>query len=493
MKRRTLIKIGAVGVSTLFSPGLMGLARAGGSRDPFRRPFEVPPLDRGERGSEGVRFRFDLKAGESQFFANASTPTLGINGSFLGPTVRVNRGDRVQFEVRNQLKEETTLHWHGLVLPAKMDGGPHQVIAPGKSWVSEYEIVQPASMCWYHSHTHGKTGLQVYKGLAGLFIIDDDQGRDSELPGDYGVDDIPVVIQDRRFNVDGSFNYIKSMPDRMHGIHGSHILVNGVLTPTLKAVRSRLRLRVLNGSNARFYNLAFDDGRPFQVVASDGGFLPQAAGTTHLLLAPGERAEIVVDLSDRKTVVLESVSLSTRSGVQNSMFGGERLSIMRIDASQAELSKESGLIASSLPGWVQSEADGKRDFELEMTMGPQMMMAGITGKDMMKINGRSFDMNVINERVKANSHELWQISNQTMLAHPFHIHNTQFFMMGRSNGWRAAHESGLKDTIVIPSNSVVRVMVPFPEYADANYPYMYHCHILEHEDAGMMGQFTVEA
>ncbi len=510
MKRRTFVKsatlsLSASALAAIEATRFGGLALAKtAAPDRFSQPFRIPPLDEGTRNGSEVHFKLGIDWGESNFIGNLATPTLGINSQYLGPVLRAKRGDTVSFLIKNKLNEDVALHWHGMKLPAAMDGGPHQAIKPADSWTPRFKINQEASTCWYHAHTHGRTGYQVYHGLAGLFIIDDDVSDALDLPSEYGVDDVPVVIQDRAFHRDGSFRYLGSMHEQMMGMQGDTILVNGVVTPTLKAQRSVIRLRLLNGSNARVYDLAFSDGRPMAIIAADGGFLAKPVLQATLRLAPGERAEIMLDLSDGRDVVLENQQTSgtERGGMMGRgmamMTGGTgttQFAIMKIVArSQAEqtLLKLPQELAP-LPDWSNVPIAARRKFELEMQMGPRMMMSRMSGGSPFSINGASFDRDTINFQVRKNSFELWQLSNNSMLAHPFHIHNTQFRVLGRTGRSLSATESGLKDTVLVYPGEQVRLLVPFPDYTDPEKPYMYHCHILEHEDGGMMGQFTVDA
>ncbi len=511
MNRRNFIRSTALGIGgvSLYAAGnFSGLVQARAAStdtDPFRRTFFVPPVEEGKRDGNQVNFDLNIAPGISNFIGDLSTPTMGINGAYLGPVLRAKRGDRVSFTVKNSLTEKTTLHWHGFVLPARMDGGPHQVISPGETWNPEFDLIQPGATYWYHAHTHELTGKQVYHGLAGLFIVDDDVNLNSGLPVDYGVDDVPVIIQDRKFNEDGTFQYLGSMMDRMQGMKGDTILVNGVVTPTFKANRPLLRLRLLNGSNARIYNLAFHDRRPFIVMAGDGGFLSRPDKIQTLRLAPGERAEILVDMSNGSDAILINSPIKESSGRDsNAMMGNmmrmmdepdKAFSIMKIEA-PTSVERIKFIRPPSYEftaDWANAVPANKRRFQLEMQMGPGMMMSTMPGGSPFSINGDSMDMDVINLRVKSNTFEIWEISNDSMLPHPFHIHNTQFKILARSNRAITAAETGLKDTVLVYPREKVRLLIPFLAYSDPDRPYMYHCHILEHEDGGMMGQFTVEA
>ncbi|MCB1492069.1 MAG: multicopper oxidase domain-containing protein, partial [Rhodobiaceae bacterium] len=228
----------------------------------------------------------------------AATPTWGFSQSYLGPVLRFRRGTSAHVSVKNSLPFPITSHWHGLHVPAIIDGGPQLQIAPGATWTVELPIDQPAATLWYHSHVGGVTAEQVYGGLSGMIIVDDPDAGDQGLPSDYGVDDIPLVIQDRAFGPDGELVYVKRGPALMHGFRADTILVNGAVRPVAGVPAGLVRLRLVNGSNARIYHLRFSDDRSFHQIASDGGLLPAPVPHTELTLAPAERAEVVVDFSD---------------------------------------------------------------------------------------------------------------------------------------------------------------------------------------------------
>ncbi len=514
--RRSFIKsAGAASLLLPFSSSVLAKTSGAGLNT-----FVVPPLNTGVREGNKVSYKLSINSGKTEFFKGVNTPTLGLNQSYLGPVLRAKRGDTVSIKVDNHIDEVTTVHWHGMTLPANMDGGPHQSINPNQSWTSEFKIRQEASTLWYHSHAMHKTGPQVYHGLAGMFIIDDEGSDKLGLPDDYGVDDIPCTIQDRRFNQDGTFSYMSAMPDHMMGMMGSIVMVNGVVAPTLVAKSTLMRLRLHNGSNARTYNLAFSDGRPFHVVANDCGFLHKPFQTSKVRLAAAERIEILVDVSDRKEVMLKSVG-GSGGGMpmmrMMPMMGNQELNIMKIDARQAKQStrKVPAVLRNSTLNLDPKAVTATRQFELEMGMmgrGGMGAMGGMPGNmmnrmagggegghsdhnesesGMFRINGKSMDINRIDFQVKANSTEIWEIGNASPMAHPFHVHNVQFRILDRNGKRPHPSESGLKDVVLVNPHEHVRIIMKFPEYSDAKVPYMYHCHILEHEDQGMMGQFTV--
>ena len=492
LSRRALLKSGA---AILGFSAIAPLAALAGSQSSSRQPLRIPPLDQGQM-VDGQR-KFDLAVGHGQmsFFSDVKTKTLGINGDYLAPVLRFRAGDKVQLNVSNTLQEATTLHWHGFNLPAASDGGPHQVIKPGGDWTAEFEVREKASTMWYHSHLMGKTADQVWAGLAGMIIVDDEEADALDLPDSYGIDDFPVVLQDRAFNSSGQIPYRLNMHSRNMGMAGDVALVNGTVAPYLDVTTSLVRLRLLNGSNSSIYSLGFTDGRAFQQIASDGGLLAAPIETKMVRLAPGERAEIVVDMSDQTPAMLRTfVQAGEMGGMMRGMGrmmegGSPQMDFLELRPS-ANLKTSPALPASltDLPAPNPQDATNSRQFVLQMQgMG---MLNALTGGGF-TINGKSMDPSYINEVVKMGETEVWQISNASMMAHPFHIHNTQFRILARDGAAPAAVEAGRKDTVLVNPGETVHILIRFDHYTDDTRPYMYHCHILEHEDAGMMGQFIV--
>jgi len=401
----------------------------------------------------------------------------------------MKNGENVAINVTNTIGEPSTLHWHGLHLPARADGGPHQIIENGDTWTPAFTVKQRASMFWYHSHMVPVTGRQVYQGLAGLIYVDDDEVSKLELPSNYGIDDIPLVLQDRAFNDDGAFYYNTSMMSGMMGMRGNTLLVNGTVRPFFIARTNKIRLRILNGSNARTYTIGFDDGRTFHQIGTDGGLLEQPYETCQITLAPAERMQIIVDVTDGNPARLRTFA-SPNQGMMGGMIANnsafEIVDILPDSGRTVSPALPDRLI--QLPKPDPSNAIRTRRFIMEMRMGGMMMGGGA-----FSINGKTMDINRIDETVRINTTEIWQIDNASMMAHPFHIHDVQFRILDRNGRPPAPYETGLKDTVFIQPQERVRLLLEFSDYLDPDRPYMYHCHILEHEDAGMMGQFTVNA
>src|SRR5262245_40523574 len=260
--RRILVGAGAVAVAVAVVGGAVGAwwyrgvkVSTVGELD-FANALRIPPLAEPRIGADGTK-EFDLRcqAGETRLVDAGPSETWGLNGTYLGPTLRADVGDTVRINVTNGVDEPTTLHWHGMHLPAAMDGGPHQMVDSGASWQPRFPIRQQAATLWFHSHLLGRSRDQVTRGLAGLFILDDDNPAQVALPHDYGVDDIPLILQESRLS-------------------GGRTLVNGTLEPVLATDQARLRLRLLNASDQRIYTLGFTGAVPFHQVASDGGLLP---------------------------------------------------------------------------------------------------------------------------------------------------------------------------------------------------------------------------
>ena len=460
-------------------------------------PLAIPELNQGivEQG-ERV-FRLSISAGQKEFVPGVVSPTIGINAPYLGPTLEMRRGERVRLHVDNGLDDGATVHWHGFELPAAADGGPHQLIRPGARWSPSFEVRQRASLYWYHSHLHRGTGPQVYAGLAAPIYVRDDEEDALDLPSEYGVDDIPLIVQDRVLDNSGKLLYPQNMHAQMMGVRGDRLYVNGTQNAVFDARTGQLRLRILNGSNARFYDFSLSGGQTMELIASDGGLLDRPHAVRSLRLAPGERAQILVDLSEGRPLSLLATSPDNSMGMMGNgggMMGGGMMGRRRDDARTDEPFRILDIRPSgssprrnlppqlaALPALDPSLAVRTRRFVLDMGM----MGGG------MSINGASMDMNVINERGPVGQWEIWEIANASMMAHPFHIHNVQFRVIDRDGHAPPPLETGFKDTVIVNPREQVRVLLRFEEHSDPDTPYMYHCHILEHEDAGMMGQFVV--
>jgi len=467
MKRRNFIKFGSVLVASSFYNTKVN-AKAISFKEHFSEVLAIPPIAKYTMQGDTKVYELDVQKGKTSFLNGALTDTYGVNGSFLGPTIRVNQKDKLLLHVKNSLDEITTLHWHGLKVKGSSDGGPHSIIPAGKKWSTDIDINQRACTAWYHPHAMHKTGEQVFKGIAGLFIIDDEDSKKLNLPKQYGIDDIPLIIQDRRFNNNGQFIYNQGMHDTMMGVTGNVHLINGISDPFVEVEPKAIRFRILNGANARIYNLTFADGHEFHQIAGDSSLLPTPVKMKNFVIAPAERVEIVVDFSQ-----LAGKTLFFGDGIN------QRALLKIVVKNTKPISTNLLKKLLHVNDYENAKPVNKRVFELNMSMG------------WLGINGKQMAMDRIDEEVKRNSYEIWEIKNTSPRPHPFHVHGTAFKIIARNGGKPLVNELGLKDTVLVYAHETVQIMVIFNHKASKDRPYMYHCHILEHEDAGMMGQFTV--
>lgn len=452
---------------------LTGCTAPGGGQSPVRAvtmDHQLPIPDE----VSGRHITLTAQDGTTDFGQGAQAATIGLNGSYLGPTLRLHRGQQVRIDVRNELTEMTTLHWHGMHVPARMDGGPHSMIMPGTTWSPHWRVDQPAATLWYHSHPHGQTAQQVYRGLAGMILIDDPAAPHVGLPDTYGVDDVPLVVQDKSFTADGQL-VVDPADGPSTGFLGDTIVANGQMGAFLPVTTQAVRLRVLNASNARFYKFGFSDGRTFDIVASDGGLLPHPVQSTGVQLAPAERAEIVVRFNPGETVRLISTPPDLGT-TRDDLYSGGTFDVLELRAAQT-LAPSPAVAATltDLPDPDPASAVTTRTFIVQ-------------GR---AINGRPMDMHRIDMAVPVDQTEIWEISNRDRQPHNFHVHNVQFRVLNEDGQPPPPERAGLKDTVYIPPLTTTRILLRFTDYTDPNWPYMFHCHLLLHEDLGVMGQFVV--
>ncbi len=430
-------------------------------------PKLITPTDRNGRK------HYDLNIVEAKhtFFEGIQTNTYAIDSTYLGPTLLLKNGDDVSINYTNQLTVETTMHGHGMHVPGEMDGTAHQPIALGATWSAQYTVNQTACTNWYHPHYLHKTAPHVYQGLAGFIIIEDPDSQTLDLPKRYGIDDIPLALQDRFFSADKkSLDYSPSNMELTRGYIGDTFITNGAIEPTFDAEAKEIRFRLLNGSNSTVYDLGFSNGKSFKQIASDNAFLEQPVSMSRITLSPGERAEIVVDLSN------DTGETFTLHEYRNNK------TFLNISVSK------NATAVTTLPSDLTTlDAIGTAIRTRQFTLG-------MVGMGNFTINGVAMDYNTINERLTLGEVEEWEIINNMGVDHNFHIHATHFRLISRngSSSQVAENEKGYKDVAYLPANESMKFIVKMTDVtADDSNPYMYHCHFLEHEDNGMMGQFTV--
>lgn len=438
---------------------------------PLKRPATV----------SGTSATFIASSSSAEVIPGISTGFLAYNNSVPGPTININSGETLNINFLNSLSEGTNIHWHGLEVPADQDGFPTSKISSGSNYNFSFPVNNRAGTYWYHPHPEGATASQAYKGMAGFFFVRDSEESALNLPsGDY---EVPLVIQDKRLDGNTQLVYNPTANDIMTGWLGDKIVVNGVYAPYLSVATRFYRFRVLNGSNARIYNLALSNGADFYVIGSDGGLLASSVITKTLMLSPGERADILINFSNY--ILGTEIFLQSNSFASTSQGNEFKIMKFKVDKSETEtfsLPSSLSVINTLSP----ASADTTRIFTLKADpMGP---MPGMTG--MHTINDKIFDDSRVDETVKAGAVEVWEIVNMSDELHPMHIHGVQFLVLERTGGRNVLipTENGWKDTALLMPGEKIKIIMKFPSYPGK---FVFHCHNLEHEEDGMMLVFEI--
>lgn len=488
MKRRDFIKRSGLSAFTAWMGSSMILSACHTEEDMIGEPNWIVEgsFDRTLFIPDVVKSNASLHAQHSvsELLKERSSSTLSYANGVLGPTIRANRGDTVSVSLQNGLSEETNIHWHGLILPENMDGHPRDVAAPGGSLHYSLPIIQRSGTYWYHPHPHGRTAKQVFMGLAGMFIVNDAEEATLSLPsGEY---EVPIIIQDKHFE-GNNLDYSPTEDEIMTGYLGEQILVNGQHAPFLSVASTWYRLRILNGSTARVYNLALTGGKPLIIIGSDGGLLRTPETVSSIILGPGERLDVLVDFSGTdigKEIFLVSNKFSEFNVQGRQSFTVIKFKVDRTVASEFKLPSTLSNIIELNAG----QAVNTRSINIAQTVSDE---GGHGGMGRHSINGRIFNMDRVDEVVSAGSTEVWELDNsEGDEIHPMHIHGVQFQVLERTGGRNQviASEKGWKDTILIMPKEKVRVIMTFPEYKGV---FVFHCHNLEHEDDGMMVNYEI--
>ena len=476
---------------------LTSLALAFAAYAAAQTPMMMPPALDG-----GQPVTLDLQPGTHDFGSGISAASLGANGAILGPTLIVDQGATADWTVVYGLTESTTMHWHGMHVSPANDGGPHSIIAPGESWNPVFEVLDEAGTYWYHPHLHMMTDMHVSKGIAGMIWVRDPEEQALALPRTYGEDEFPIVLQTKAFDANG--NLIA------HSNSDTMLCVNATHNAVLHAPASLIRLHLLNGSSQRVFNVGLGGNTPFQLMATDGGLLSAPIEMTRLRLAPGERAEILVDCApfDGGSFTVRSFASEFSNGIYGATYpgmgAGQQLTGYNPNPMNgADFDLFTVAVDAPLPANAVFEVPAVLDpsnenpyfdpvIQRNLTMSPVSMGMGALNGDFV-FNGAPFNMDVINYTVPLGNQETWSITNSSPIGHPFHIHDVQFYLIERNGVTPPAHERGRKDVVFIPAMQSAKFICQFDDFADPEIPYMYHCHMLVHEDGGMMGQFLVVA
>ena len=443
----------------------------------------------------GTNFILTAKDTFKQILPGQQTITAGINNNTSwGPTMFWNKGDTVHLNITNKLNDSTTMHWHGIHLPAIMDGGPHQVIPQNATWQPYFKVMNNAATYWYHPHLHMHTMEQLNMGLGGLIIVRDSAEAALALPRRYGLDDIPLILTDKRFDISNQL---------VSSFYGDTMFTNFTLNPQYTLPAQVVRIRLLNTATERFYNLGFSDNRTFYVIASDGGFLNAPVSVTRKLLAPGERVEILVNFSGQTGQSFDLMAYNTNLAADmpgyhpptyfNPLFrndlGGRNFNIVHFNIGAQTINPVTVIPAVLTVNnfWNATNANITR--AVAITNGNTACPPNAQGCYL--LNGKLYAENRIDHIAPLNNIEIWELTNTSNVSHPFHIHDTQFYIFSSNGALAAPVDRGWKDVVVVRKNATIKVIMRFTDYADTIHPYMFHCHMVNHEDMGMMGQFTV--
>lgn len=467
--RRAFLRTAALGAGALATGSVLAgcdtetPTHSHGMLDPsFARPGRGPTTRNALRIPQTVSpngLTLTAQPGVADLGGGRTAAAWLYNGQFPGPTILANVGSTADLRLNNGLSQDSITHWHGILAPAHADGHPHDAVAPGASFdYAAFTLSQRGGLYWYHPHPHGTTGEQVYRGLAGAFILRDPLEATLGLP--IGLPyEVPLIIRDASFDSTGNFSFTA----KSSGFLGNTPLVNGTLAPYLLVDAGIYRFRVLNGCNARVLKLALGNGAAFQLIGNDGGLLEQTVAVTEIEVAPGERLDVLVDL--RQLATGASIML------RDNAAGWDLLEL-----------RGSGVIApaGSIPTTLSSIA----------SLGAAAATRSFSFDGMSRINGRTYDMNRLDFSVPFGQTELWRFRTNGNAPHPVHVHGVLFQVQARTGGRGQVFpwERGWKDTVLLNDGETVDVLVRFTAHTGL---YVMHCHQLAHEDNGMMANFEV--
>jgi len=455
----------------------------------FTNPLPIPDT------LSGPVINLSLTSGQKAILPGNPTPTLSYNNfGYLGPTLILRKGWEVTVTIHNQIDDTTTLHWHGLHVSSHTDGGPHSPILPGGQWNPHFTCMDKAGTYWYHPHFHKKTAEQTLRGAAGLILVRDAEEANLNLPRTYGKDDFPIILQSLEFKTTNEI-----LPK---GQQDSIVLINGAISPYLAVPAQWTRFRLLNASNTRNFYVGFEDNRIFKMIGSDGGLLGRPISVNRIKIAPGERFEILVDFTGLESQILKLKSFGSEipSGVQGgpTIFSPHGTPSMASPLNGVNYDLLDFRVKAALPNPITNVPDSlavqKRLQESDAALNRFVVFSSAvpgSSHGPFLLNDSSFNMERIDFTIPVNQTEIWTIHNQTVVAHPFHIHGFQFYILDRYGSPVGPEEMGRKDMVMVGVNESLRIITKFSDFADSIMPYMFHCHILTHEDEGMMGQFVV--
>ncbi|MET8947519.1 multicopper oxidase domain-containing protein [Streptomyces sp. NPDC004542] len=464
-----LAAVGAAGTTfALLSDGSDKASAASGT-------LTVPDLLEGTASDGTTTFTLEARTGTSEVLSGVTSDTMGYNQSFLGPTMKWTKGDTVLLNITNSLGADTTVHFHGAHVPAKMDGGPQVAFGDGETWAPTFEVKDEAKTLWYHPHALGTTAEQVVAGLAGMIIVEDDSDTSAALPSEYGVDDIPIILQCLAADTSGGIKY--NLTGYLSSGLVYPVLCNGTnvddTTLTFEATRTRTRFRLLNASPSDIITVQRSDGGTMTQIATDQGYLAEAAEVTSVRLVAGARAEVVMDLTE--DVTLQAVI--TTGWVRG---GSGTYDFLTVTASGSDTPDDLPSTLNTIDRYDTGDFTA-RTITLGQS-GATMLINGSAGTSMSSMAMISTTLG---------SREIWTIKNNTQLEHSFHLHDVPYQLVSVNGADPSGVELGWYDTYEVVGGGSIEIAMEFTDFADDTYMYMLHCHLLQHEDEGMMASLMV--
>lgn len=466
MKRRNLLTLGALaGVAVTVPPARLARAAAAPAAE-ITRAFSVPlPIPQVIRPSAGSIYDMTMAETAVEVLPGRKTRLRTFNGQFPGPTIVARRGNPIVIRQTNKLSVPTAVHLHGGHVAPGDDGYPTDIIAPGDSRIYHYPNEQRAASLWYHDHAHRHAAENLFRGLAGAYLLTDEYEEQLPLPKDEY--DVPLLFRGGCFDDDGTLVYNPHNPDE------GTVLVNGRPRPYFRVAARKYRFRMANVANQRPFVLALEDSSDIIQIGSDGGLLPEPVRTSTVSLWPAERADVIIDFSRYPT--------GTRIALENTAsFENERPEVLRFDVVR-DAEDHSRIPDRFMPIEDYGRPVVEREFRLSFDRRT----------DRFVINGRGFDPDRIDIHPRVETTEVWTIINtDARIPHTFHTHLERFRVVDRDGGRPRTTEHGLKDTIPVRPGETVRIKLRFHHYTGR---YVYHCHMAEHNDNSMMAQMEIRS
>jgi len=435
----------------------------------------IPDLLEGTTSDSVTTFTLEAKTGTAEVLSGVTSDTMGYNQSFLGPTMKWTNGDTVLLNITNSLGEDTTVHFHGAHVPPKMDGGPQVAFADGTTWAPTFTVKDPATTLWYHPHALGTTAKQAVHGLAGMIIVEDSTDASAALPSDYGVDDVPLIFQSLAVDTAGDIKY--DAAGYRLSTTTFPLLVNGTnvdsTTLGFTATKTRTRFRALNASPSDIITIQRSDGGTLTQITTDQGYLAEAAEVTTIRLVAGARAEFTMDLTADATLQAVITTGWIRGGSGTYDF-------LSVTASGTDTPDDLPSTLNTIDRYDTSDFTA-RTITLGQN-GATMLIDGSAGTTMAA-------MAMISTTV--GSKEIWTIQNSTQLEHSFHLHDVPYQLISINGEDPTGVQLGWYDTYEVVGGGSIQIAMEFTDFSDDTYMYMLHCHLLQHEDEGMMASLMV--